>query len=308
MSYSSSYSHSLRDHSYTRGQFEKELSPLGYRYPSLSNKHDSHLWDLDNYVEDILNRSRAQTVARDSRIDDIVHQNRVSRAMSEIRDREYASDAYSSMRRAQSEVREPMSWYNTDLPVKHRATSEVPQDPHYRYLSIGTQNSTPWSTTGGYYYPRTCSERPKDYNWDNNLSRDYYRHWPDQDYYRYRPHYCSDQYSHHFPYKPKYYNWDYDLWSPGDYRNRRMDYRTSQKDYTLDDSLHQRNLGLRFGDYSYSGSSMWRRGGYDYYSLPSWHLARLGDPSWEFRSYRRLGRPADNGWWWRRPFGQNWRS
>jgi len=153
MSYSSSYSHSLRDHSYTRGQFEKELSPLGYRYPSLSNKHDSHLWDLDNYVEDILNRSRAQTVVRDSRIDDIVHQNRLSRAMSEIRDREYASDAYSSMRRAQSEVREPMSWYNTDLPVKHRATSEVPQDPHYRYLSIGTQNSTPWSTTGGYYYP-----------------------------------------------------------------------------------------------------------------------------------------------------------
>jgi len=251
MSYSSSYSHSLRDHSYTRGQFEKELSPLGYRYPSLSNKHDSHLWDLDNYVEDILNRSRAQTVVRDSRIDDIVHQNRVSRAMSEdyyqskncdfcstinqyedtvrplwseinsaadrvdsilqdtskydvekssqllrslraqseIRDREYASDAYSSMRRAQSEVREPMSWYNTDLPVKHRATSEVPQDPHYRYLSIGTQNSTPWSTTGGYYYPRYPeSYRGSSSTYSPYLGRyNYYWESPSK-YYRYSEH------------------------------------------------------------------------------------------------------------------------
>jgi len=304
MSYSSSYSHSLRDHSYTRGQFEKELSPLGYRYPSLSNKHDSHLWDLDNYVDDILNRSRAQTTVRDSLIDDIVHQNRVSRAMSEIRDRDYASDAYSSMRRAQSEIREPMSWYNTDLPVKHRATSEVPQDPHYRYLSIGTPNSTPWSTTGGYYYPRTCSWRtwsPCDYNSNYTSSRDYYSHWDRYSHFPYQPKYS---YWDNNSYQPKYSHWDYNSWSP-------RDYRWSRKDYTLDDSLHKRNLGLRFGDFSYVGSCaspiMWRRGGYDYYSLPSWHQARLGDPSWEFRSYRRLGRPADNGWWWRRPFGQNWR-
>jgi len=189
MSYSSSYSHSLRDHSYTRGQFEKELSPLGYRYPSLSNKHDSHLWDLDNYVDDILNRSRAQTTVRDSLIDDIVHQNRVSRAMSEIRDRDYASDAYSSMRRAQSEIREPMSWYNTDLPVKHRATSEVPQDPHYRYLSIGTPNSTPWSTTGGYYYPRYPeSYRGTASTYSPYLGRyNYYWETPSK-YYRYSEH------------------------------------------------------------------------------------------------------------------------
>merc|ERR1719402_1686237 len=134
--------YSLGSHSYTRSQFAKELSPLGYRYPDLSPSHDSFLWGLDNYVDDILSRSRAQTKVRDSFMEDLQLDRRLARATSEIRDQDL-------FRRARSEIRDPGPAFS----YKTRAKSEAPPDPQYKFLSQGFENYSPWSTTGGYYYP-----------------------------------------------------------------------------------------------------------------------------------------------------------
>jgi len=148
-------SYSLGDHSYTRTQFARELSPLGFKYPTLTSSHDNYLWGLDNYVDDILAKSRAQTELRDSYIDEIKLENKLNRAMSEIRDTPYLPD--STSRRARSEIREPTASHYRDYPAfsyKARAQSETRHtDPNYRFLSQGYENSTPWASTGGYYYP-----------------------------------------------------------------------------------------------------------------------------------------------------------
>merc|ERR1719402_1177218 len=158
--------YSLGSHSYTRSQFAKELSPLGYRYPDLSPSHNSFLWGLDNYVDDILSRSRAQTKVRDSFMEDLQLDRRLARATSEIRDQDL-------FRRARSEIRDPGPAFS----YKTRAKSEAPPDPQYKFLSQGFENYSPWSTTGGYYYPRYPeSYRGTSSTFSPHLGR-YYYYW-----------------------------------------------------------------------------------------------------------------------------------